>query len=70
MREDGFPRRRTNLKRARGPNQLASYPLSPALALAPVMPDVATMSSPVTQTENIPPVRSLRYSVTFRTLRA
>src|SRR5436309_8972389 len=51
MREDGFPRRRTNLKRARGPNQLASYPLSPALALAPVMPEVATMPSPVTETE-------------------
>src|SRR5437879_308955 len=51
MREDGFPRRRTNLKRARGPNQLASYPLSPALALAPVMPEVAAMPSPVTETE-------------------
>src|SRR5439155_792803 len=51
MREDGFPRRRTNLKRARGPNQLASHPLSPALALAPVMPEVAAMPSPVTETE-------------------
>jgi len=51
MREDGFPRRRTNLKRARGPNQLASYPLSPALALTPVMSGVAAMPSPVTETE-------------------
>src|SRR5436309_15892326 len=25
MREDGFPRKRTNLKRARRPNQLPSY---------------------------------------------
>src|SRR6266487_3332713 len=50
MREDGFPRKQRSLKRARGPNQLRPI-LSPALALAPVMPDVATMPSPVTEAE-------------------
>jgi len=50
MREDGFPRKQRSLKRARGPNQLRPI-LSPALALAPVMPEVATMPSPVTETE-------------------
>ena len=50
MREDGFPRKQTNLKRARDQISYVRV-LSPALALAPVMPEVATMPSPVTETE-------------------